>query len=118
MPTPFESRLVTALRSGSYAQAYRHLQTTAGFCCLGVACDLHDPTLWDSWVLGNGFERPYNSHSSVLTPDVQAALGWATDDGRLTFKSPFGKALSLTILNDEGFTFSQIADVIAAGLVA
>jgi hypothetical protein len=33
-------RWIRALRSGDYKQGAGRLQSTKGFCCLGVACDL------------------------------------------------------------------------------
>lgn len=39
---------VSALRSGKYEQGKSRLRCGCKFCCLGVACDLYDPTRWDN----------------------------------------------------------------------
>lgn len=39
-------RLCAALESGEYPQARGTLKTDGGNCCLGVACQLMDPTRW------------------------------------------------------------------------
>lgn len=42
----FLDRWIAALRSGTYTQAQGGLRRPEGFCCLGVACDVFDPTKW------------------------------------------------------------------------
>lgn len=42
----FKARWVAALRSGRYPQAKGRLRTTAGFCVLGVACDVGGAGRW------------------------------------------------------------------------
>ncbi len=40
IPKPKMKRWIKALRSGKYKQIQGELETTKGFCCLGVACKL------------------------------------------------------------------------------
>jgi hypothetical protein len=43
----FKKKWVAALRSGEYEQGVGKLRSLDNkFCCLGVACDLVDPTQW------------------------------------------------------------------------
>ncbi len=43
----FKKLWVAALRSGKYQQITGQLRKENGFCCLGVACDVFNPSLWD-----------------------------------------------------------------------
>jgi hypothetical protein len=134
-----EAKLVAALRSGKYEQATGYLRPySGGFCCLGVVCDIYDPDRWakaeeilstaastdfvkgdETWIWGSecGFNLP---------SEVQKALGWKTNSGDLPEfvcgrdeygYFPADPTVCLSNLNDEGFTFNQIADFIEAGLV-
>src|SRR5688572_23859842 len=40
MKKRFKKQWLTALRSGKYKQTKHYLRTDAGFCCLGVLCDV------------------------------------------------------------------------------
>lgn len=57
-------RWLTALRSGKYSQAREALKKGDSFCCLGVLCDVANPTAWveDYWESGDmqseGNDRP------------------------------------------------------------
>lgn len=53
MDPALKKRWVEALRSGKYAQAREALRKyeggeIAGYCCLGVLCDVIDPKGWDA----------------------------------------------------------------------
>lgn len=117
-----EKKLVDALRSGKYVQAQNRLKEVGidynKYCCLGVACDISGIGHWDTldyYVVG------YESNEFYLPDDVQVNLGWSTNRGQLSFyckPNDRGKILfNIADLNDSGFTFDQIADVIEAGLV-
>lgn len=49
-PTEAEIALLTkwveALESGKYKQGRGQLNASEGFCCVGVLCDVVDPTKW------------------------------------------------------------------------
>lgn len=110
---------IAALRSGDYAQATGYLRTPDGFCCLGVACDLFDPSRWsdEPTTLTRApyftFRFDQGLHeSTTLPPNIRDAYclktgdGWiGGDDGRY-----------LAAMNDEGRTFAEIADVIERAL--
>ena len=113
-----------ALRSGKYKQGNGQLKTSSGkFCCLGVLCDI----MGVGW--NNGYPLDQNGNRltgglDIQLPDVivqQAGLG---HDGRLdrpvVILSHLGKQniytsgtyISLSMANDGGMTFKEIANVI------
>jgi hypothetical protein len=111
---------IAALRSGKYPQARGALQDSDGFCCLGVACDLYDPSLWVTddtlpdkgrWVYGVGRER-----SGFELPESIAGAYLLRDGcGQLRIGD---EHTSLMSLNDDGLAFAEIADVIERELEA
>jgi hypothetical protein len=102
--------LVDALRSGEYVQGREQLRTRDSFCCLGVGCDIYGKINNIAWTDINFFlgERNY------LPPSVSAWLG--LDRNPFFIMEEADRMLThhqyLAKLNDEGFTFSQIADLI------
>jgi hypothetical protein len=139
-----EELLVEQLRSGHWKQIQGFLHVDDGYCCLGVACALSGLGEWrqqdDPSIIFYGYRvrvsdplysiAPETStwgsiESTIVLPwRVQKALEWATDAGDLEIerreedmRPEQRDRISLTELNDAGFTFSQIADVIAAELV-
>ena len=91
-----------ALRSGKYPQDVGFLQTEKGFCCLGVACDLFIPKSKlivdiDGRVAGVGFLQQNN------TPALLNRLNY-------DFVNKTGNALAT--LNDGGYSFDEIADML------
>lgn len=109
MPPNLKAAWVEALRSGAYKQATCVLydRWDSGFCCLGVLCDVIDPTGWDPTVIGvyhaviDG--EDVRMHDT-LDERVQAALGMPED-----------AVIELMRLNDEEeASFDEIADVIEA----
>ena len=106
---------VEALRSGKYQQATGQLRNpeTDGMCCLGVACDISGLGRWN--------ETDYSTLARNYYGDLGAPgsemLSWlGLSDGCGDFAGG-----ALTELNDNGKTFSEIADIIEAepeGLIA
>lgn len=90
---------IVALRSGEYRRDIYHLATPAGFCCLGVACEVYKRT---------HPEFTYKAENSYLPAEVQLALGLKTEDGKF---NPLSRA-SLANMNDCGASFNEIADKI------
>lgn len=104
---------VKALRSGEFQQCQGQLSSGGGFCCLGVAAELVHrrfpevlPVAALSSEDGELEWRDYGPETYCLPPVAQAALGLLDDCG------DFGDGRSLANLNDQGKTFSEIADVI------
>lgn len=112
-----KERWVAALRSGKYKQGNGMLRIDGAFCCLGVLCDVVNPSGW-------GAELPMGSSGHVavyfgeqtagLTPEVMALAGLDCDLGDRV--SIDGERDLLSTHNDCGKTFEQIADAIEAQL--
>ena len=106
---------IAALRSGGYAQGKGALRRGNKFCCLGVLCDLVDPTKWEvyddmnidaptyKWADASMFPRVH-----WLPPEIDVALGKPS-----MMKMPTGN-LRLSDANDTGTPFTEIADGIEA----
>lgn len=116
-------RWVAALRSGEYEQTVGYLQTEHGHCCLGVLCDLHMRET------GLGEWRPPGSGDSPHTRCYRDDLGvygeytppvgvrtWADmeEDPCIQVQLLNGAVTAKEIvqLNDHGFSFAQLADLI------
>lgn len=97
---------IAALRSGKYRQTKGELRTGDRFCCLGVLCNLHaleHPAI----AAKETSPRKYLGRSGVL-PDLVA--DWAGVWGVGLYGDG---ARSLATDNDNGHSFSEIADTIA-----
>jgi hypothetical protein len=111
MKAETKSQWVAALRSGQYKQGHHRLRMGDTYCCLGVFCDLFGGGHWEqkSFPLGTTY-RYKTSHN----------------DDKLSYYIPreicevhnlnFGEAQKLSIMNDDGYTFEQIADYIQTHL--
>ena len=109
---------VEALRSGRYRQTTEVLRRTrrkdrdpAGYCCLGVACEVFmksgghlDVTTTRSFL---GLHRRYNGEAAELPRVVVEWLGLERPNGDYAHDS-------LSDLNDIGVSFEDIAATIAA----
>lgn len=94
---------IAALRSGEYAQTTGVLMKRgvgAGFCCLGVACDIVDPDRWESGGAALGIH--WDGAFTNLHDEVRGALGLS-----------WGDSDALIGMNDvDRCTFEEIADAI------
>lgn len=100
------------LRSGKHKQARGSLETTEGFCCLGRLTRLFmlaepgvlvaKPMAWKTHFVDFRNESSYSSLPSV----VQRWAGMKSSQGA------FPEGLCLSEMNDHGFTFPEIANVI------
>ena len=134
--------LIAQLRSGNYSQCEGRLRGNAGgFCCLGVASDIYAKAtglaIWDmdshglqSFVKNEyadqGFVEIADGDStdtirvrsgSVLIKDVEKWFGFKDETGRINgdpikLEEQENLASSLLGLNDNGVSFSSIADII------
>lgn len=97
-----KERWIEALRSGRYKQARGRLRKGDCFCCLGVLCDLYDPSGWE---MPSG-ETMYRDSISYLPNEINRVSGIT---GNLE--------LQLAEMNDSGRkSFAEIADWIEANL--
>lgn len=105
----WKEKWLEALRSGKYKQGKNHLQDNDNnFCCLGVLCDIYDPSKWEK-IFNVADAYTYNRESSSILPEN---IAYILGIGRFGYYVEEGTLFSLTELNDQGSTFSEIADVI------
>lgn len=101
---------ITALRSGDYEQTTEVLRGDVGFCCLGVACDIHAKETKMEW----SDDRSYMQHLTDLPEEVVEFYGLPFSKGILVEILNNSNPVDLTILNDNyGYSFSMIADELA-----
>jgi hypothetical protein len=108
--TENQKEWVAALRSGEYKQGRRVLHHGDNFCCLGVGCDLAIKAgvkLEVSTIPGE--PTRYGGDRNYTPKEVMEWLGLASKDG--VYRIGVGSS-SLASMNDDGKSFSQIADVI------
>lgn len=102
MKREWKEKWLEALRSGRYQQGRSALRRTNGtMCCLGVLCDLVDPSRWGE--PGSAGLIPFGD-SDVLGYPPPSVLEETGD---------FNDCI-LASRNDNGDTFEQIADYIEA----
>ena len=98
---------VEALRSGKYSQGKGTLQNRAGYCCLGVACDVYEKETGNE--LPKNDEDFYEGH--ILFGAFEQVKDWLN---LKTSNANFGEGSqdNLVAKNDRGNTFDEIAEVI------
>lgn len=102
MDAKIKAKWVAALRSGDYKQTTNKLRSSQGFCCLGVLCDIIDPTGWKQYTQVNGVMQ-FRNEIDHLPVSVVEEVGEF-------LQSP------LIRMNDSGKPFDQIADYIEKNL--
>ncbi len=118
---------VAALRDPNAKQIQNYLKTSEGNCCLGIACEvaIKNKVIPDATLAG--FARcsesnvyTYEGRESYLPRKVSNWMGFMEDiqqpSFHIKYKNVVGErkteSFHLTDLNDHGFTFAQIADLI------
>jgi hypothetical protein len=97
MNPEIKAKWVTALRSGEYEQGNFCLKSEAGYCCLGVLCEISG--------------MPFEEWAGVPPYEICQWAGLASSN-------PIVKTVeeetcrSLANLNDGGMSFNNIADII------
>lgn len=95
----FKRAFVFALRSGKYKQARGVLRTKDGcFCASGVACDLADPSGWDSY---NGFQYGGSWGYGGIPATLRTEIGMTGVQEN-----------KIIALNDGGKSFDYIANYV------
>lgn len=138
--TPELETWLTALESGEWTQARQQLRVGHKYCCLGVACELYRPTNPDSdWTSESAFStgkigpidfERLDITSTNLPRRVAAWLG-LKDSFETVEQNPrvlylqnyvqdrttwLPNLSQLAGLNDNGYSFTDIARVIRANL--
>lgn len=107
MPAELRNMWLAALRSGTYTQAKEALRRdNGGYCCLGVLCDIKEVT----WVKQNNLfgvsipamaSKPARIETQVLPLAIQEKMNLTYTHQEI-----------LAQLNDQGFTFDMIANLL------
>lgn len=98
---PLQRKWLNALRSGKFKQTKKRLRTDAGFCCLGVACEISGAVQHRRHEGGSHFYGKYSDTS--LPPTVQRLFKFKDNIGGITGGD------SLADMNDGGKSFKRIA---------
>lgn len=111
MLTEVQEKWVSALESGNYKQCRarlrkRNLDNSEEFCCLGVACEILDipRTLYNYEGVPTGFECLPDAATKILGLHSQSGILATKTDSHNT----------LTLMNDDGNSFVEIAAYIRA----
>jgi hypothetical protein len=133
MDSSFKQKWVRALRSGKYEQATGALRIEVGFCCLGVLCDVYDPDKWGKptpsvdeygdqdhfedgkWSYADEADNYLYSTTEVLPVHITRIAGLTAQNPEVPYGID-GEMKSLASINDNGATFSEIADLIETHL--
>lgn len=108
MDAQLKAKWVKALRSGEYKQGRHYLRSNEHFCCLGVLCNLVDPSKWTHTDLEFARYRGQEyAHSSFPPAEVARQVNLTHDDQD-----------HVASMNDEGKTFAEIADYIETAIPA
>ena len=131
MNTEVKQKWIDALRSGKYEQGSEKLRSVTGYCCLGVLCDIYAQEHNTQWEFRGDEEiNPqsqdywyFDEHSEFLpetvmnwaelkthNPTVRVDVEDNDDEDNWYYKD------ELSDINDSGYDFSQIANLIEAQL--
>lgn len=94
--------LCQELESGRFSQAQNALRCDDRYCCLGVACDLHDSEPWKEVSApdrGRGDYFEYLGASGYLPREVGDWYGWVDYDNPVVIDEE-GERRTLSQLND------------------
>jgi hypothetical protein len=98
--------VLKALRSGEYKQTKEMLQDEYGYCCLGVMCDVFEKETGRTL-------RKEDDTGHIYGGSLEEQEGVQRWVGLQGFLGGSHSKFTLAELNDEeGYTFSQIADFI------
>lgn len=121
-----KQKWIAALRSGKYEQGSEKLRSVSGYCCLGVLCDIYAQEHNAQWEFRGNEEtnlQPkdywyFGEQSEFLPESVRewAELNLYNPILRVEADEMFEVNEEVSTLNDEGYSFSTIADLIEAQL--
>lgn len=118
---------IAALRSGAYRQVKARLYDGEGYCCLGVAASLsgiepveeesfpHEE--YDRWTFdGEPLTLPLAGMHWLgvenVNPSIDLPVEFRTTQGKRDSDDYVNPSMDVATLNDSGFTFNQIADLV------
>jgi len=93
------------------------------YCCLGVACEISELGEWIDDITYSTYSIGNNEQASLLLPEVQAWLGlkdsrgepedWDNNPEIVNLEGSVEKKdKPLTVLNDGGLSFKEIASIL------
>jgi len=109
MNPEIKKRWIEALNSDEYKQTKGCLRDSTGYCCLGVLTDLYAKEHNQEWKLEGGYS--FNGRNGTLPYCVSEWLGFEADDPNY-ISSSNGRIYFLSELNDNGYSFKKIAQII------
>lgn len=121
MNTEIKQKWLDALRSGDYKQTTGALKTTKGFCCMGVLCDIIKTELDAEWEQPSGITDGFIDlhcfnflgNSQFLPSEILEYVGLHYQECSIAIHDANSKVYTnLAELNDNGTSFSDIADLI------
>lgn len=121
MKTVIANLWAEALISGDYPQGTKKLRALAGFCCLGVLCDLYrKETDKGEWIkpsqvyIGEEDYYKFALDKQIDKTCIPAAVQeWA---GLEDCVGSLGAGNSLIQMNDSGSSFKEIAEIILSNI--
>lgn len=108
MDSEIKQKWVDALRSGKYKQGKSCLRRADRYDVLGVLCDVHDPDGWGEVDPNHGGVR-HRGEIGGIGREMREEFGF---EKYVAIPEPVDGNRLLTQLNDKGYTFEQIADII------
>lgn len=122
MNSQVKEKWIAALRSGEYEQDDGKLRTYNGFCCLGVLCDLYSKEKNAEWEFRGYNETDYrpqdywyfDEESEFLPKSVMEWAGLETNCPEVNANTDAdeGNHDLIANLNDAGYSFSSLSDII------
>jgi uncharacterized protein YeaC (DUF1315 family) len=130
MNPEIKQKWIDALRSGKYSQGSEKLRSEQGYCCLGVLCDLYSQEQNQEWDFRGVDEENhqlmdywyFDDASEFLPESVMnwAGLSLANPPVKLDVEEededPWSYQDEISNLNDSGYSFIALADIIEAQL--
>lgn len=111
-----KEKWVAALRSDEYDQGKNLLRFEGKFCCLGVLCDLHAKETGTEWDIVEDVRETYLEMNGYLPPEVVRWAELDTNNPRVKVVREELVEKDLAYLNDVGYSFYQISDLIEVQL--
>ncbi len=101
-----QEKWLAALESGEYKQTKGHLCKDGAYCCLGVACDVLGATRTEQ---GPNICDLFDGSCGFLPETIRTKLGMIDTVGVIDVD---GEEVSLISMNDNGKSFTEIAQFI------
>lgn len=113
MNPKYKQDWIDALRSGKYKQGKGRLCSDEGFCCLGVLCDVKDPSKWTNL---SAMRKPIGTSKYMWSKDAWMVYGLGKDQMEELDITPEQHDKLIELNDDFGYNFERIADYIEENL--